>query len=88
MAGDARVAGMESKQERIMLETDRHRIVGMVTLASDGYRSRLSDMLNAGERIFIPVTDAVVEPLNGGEVLHHDFVAVSRNHIVFAVGLS
>ncbi|MEA2224460.1 MAG: hypothetical protein QOH83_2836, partial [Solirubrobacteraceae bacterium] len=32
------------RYERISIDTPRHRIVGIATLAGDGYRSRLSDL--------------------------------------------
>ena len=79
---------MQHRYERISIDTPRHRIVGVATLASDGYRSRLSDLLNAPEREFIALTDATVEVLDGhAEVQHHDFIAVHRQHVVFAVSL-
>jgi hypothetical protein len=74
---------MDTRQERICLETGRHRIVGMVTLARDGYRSRISDLLNASEREFLSLTDVTVEPLEGGTPENHPFMAVARRHIVF-----
>ncbi|MCW2958892.1 MAG: hypothetical protein JWP18_1695, partial [Solirubrobacterales bacterium] len=37
----------QHRYERVIIETVRHRIEGTVTLARDGYRSRLSDVLNA-----------------------------------------
>ena len=40
---------MENRVERIVVETDRHRIVGDVTLPREGYRSRLSEYLNHGD---------------------------------------
>ncbi|GAC1438464.1 MAG: hypothetical protein NVSMB51_14400 [Solirubrobacteraceae bacterium] len=78
---------MEQRREQVMFETQNHRIVGTVTLAGDGYRSRLSDMLNASEQIFIPVTGASVEPLTGGEAVRHEFLALGREHVVYAVAL-
>lgn len=79
---------MQHRYERISIDTPRHRIVGVATLASDGYRSRLSDLLNAPEREFIALTDATVELLDGdSEVRHYDFIAVHRQHVVFAVSL-
>ncbi|MGI8729499.1 MAG: DUF6812 domain-containing protein [Solirubrobacteraceae bacterium] len=76
------------RYERISIDTTRHRIVGVATLASDGYRSRLSDLLNAPEREFVALTDATVRLLDGDEdPAHHDFIAVHRQHIVFAVPL-
>ena len=75
----------QHRQERVVVETDRHRVWGMVTLARDGYRSRVSDLLNANERDFIPLTDVTVERLDGQGTEHHAFMAVSRRHIVLAV---
>ncbi len=75
------------RKERIELETARHRITGSVTLSQNGFRSRVSDLLNASERDFIALTDATLEPLDGGEPLKREFVAVSRHHIVFVAPL-
>ncbi len=78
---------MEQRQERVRLETSRYRIIGDVTLARDGYRSRVSDLLNATEREFLALTDVTVEPFDGGESAHYEFIALARRHIVFASGL-
>lgn len=77
--------GMEHRKERIRIETERHRIEGVLTLARDGYRSRVSDVLNASERDFITLTEVTVAPLNGGPVELHAYMTVARRHIVFAV---
>ena len=80
---------MQHRYERVYLETDRHRISGVLTLPAEGYRSRLSDFLNASERDFISLTDCVVELLGGdGPGTEHRFIAVSRRHIVLAMPLS
>lgn len=79
---------VQHRRERIALQTPRHRITGTVTLAHDGYRSRLSDLLNAPERAFLSLTDAIVEPLDGEtDGTHYDFIAVHCQHIVFALTL-
>lgn len=76
----------QHRTQRIVIETDRHRITGEVTLARDGYRSRVSDFLNASERDFVSMTDATVERADGsGSAARHAFLAVSRQHIVLAV---
>lgn len=77
--------GIDHRHERIRVETERHRIEGIVTLARDGYRSRLSDVLNASERDFITLTDVTVAPLEGGPIELHSFLSLARRHIVFAV---
>lgn len=84
----ADVRGMQQqRRERIELETHRHRMTGSVTLAQNGFRSRVSDLLNASEREFIALTDVEVVPLDGGEPQRREFVAVSRQHIVFVTPL-
>jgi hypothetical protein len=75
----------EERRERIRLETPRHRIEGSLMLARDGYRSRVSDMLNASERDFLTLTDVTLVPLDGGPTERHAFMAIARVHIVYVV---
>ncbi len=78
-------SNVEHRRERVLIETTGHRIEGLITLARDGYRSRVSDVLNASEREFLTLTEVTVEPLDGGKIENHPFLAVARRHIVFAV---
>ena len=79
---------MQHRHEHVYVETDRHRITGVLTLPHDGYRSRLSDFLNASERDFISLTSCVVELIGrDGTGTEHPFIAVSRRHIVFDIPL-
>jgi hypothetical protein len=78
---------MDNRQERIRIETERHRIEGLLTLARDGYRSRVSDVLNASEREFLTLTDVAVTPLDGGPVELHPYLSLARRHIIFAVSI-
>jgi hypothetical protein len=79
---------MDHRRERIRVETERHRIEGFLTLARDGYRSRVSDVLNASERDFLTLTEVSVAPLEGGPIELHDYLTLARRHIVFAVAAS
>jgi hypothetical protein len=79
---------MEHRRERIRIETERHRIEGILTLARDGYRSRVSDVLNASERDFITLTEVSVSPIDGGSIELHPYLTLARRHIVFAVAAS
>lgn len=75
---------MDQRSERVELETARHKISGVVTLPRDGYRSRLSDLLNTSDRDFLPLTAATVEALDGSAPAStHEFLAVNRDHIMF-----
>jgi hypothetical protein len=76
---------IDQRRERIRIETERHRIEGVLTLARDGYRSRVSDVLNASERDFLTLTEVTVAPLEGGPVELHPYLTLARRHIVFAV---
>ena len=71
---------------RIIVETDRHRITGLLRLPADGYRSRLTDYLNASERVFVALTDVEVAGLQGEvRVERRPFLALSLRHIVLAM---
>lgn len=77
---------MQHRYERVYVETERHRISGFLTLPADGYRSRLSDFLNSADRDFVSLTDCTVELIGReGPGTNHDFIAVSRQHIVLAI---
>jgi len=76
---------MELRDERIVVETSRYRITGILRLPKDGYRSRLTDYLNASERNFLPLTDVEIAPLDGGNAERRAFVALSLSQIVLAM---
>jgi hypothetical protein len=76
---------VEHRDERIVLETGRHRITGSLRLPRDGYRSRLTDFLNSAERDFIALTDVELQSLDGDDPPERrNFIAVARMHIVVA----
>jgi hypothetical protein len=78
-----KVAAMEHRDERIVVETSRYRVSGILRLPRDGYRSRLTDYLNASEREFIALTDVEIESLEAGlPAERRAFVAVSLRHVV------
>ncbi|MEA2495691.1 MAG: hypothetical protein QOJ29_3602 [Thermoleophilaceae bacterium] len=88
MASSETLAAMNSRPLRILVETPRYRIVGTLVLPRDGYRSRLSDFLNSSDRDFISLTDVSMEALDAegraGRAVEHEFITVSRRHIVLA----
>ena len=73
---------MDLRLEQIVLETDRWRIEGSLTLPREGYRSRLSDYVNQRDREFFSIQDATLTALDDpDEVRHMAFVMVARSHI-------
>lgn len=80
------MARVEHRDERIIIETERHRITGLLRLPVDGYRSRLTDYLNASERTFLALTDVEVTRLEeSAQVEQREFLALSLRHVVLAM---
>ena len=71
------------RTERVLIQTDRLEITGNLTLPSEGYRSRLTDYLNAVDQEFLALTDVESRPRGGGEATSYPFVAVARRQIVY-----
>jgi hypothetical protein len=77
---------VEQRNERVIIETDRHRIIGQLRLPADGYRSRLTDYLNSSEREFLALTDVEVTNLKGTpRIERRDFIALSLRHVMLAM---
>jgi hypothetical protein len=53
------------RRERVVVETDRYRVEGMLTLPREGYRSRLSDYVNRRDHDFFTIVDAELKALDG-----------------------
>ena len=78
---------IERRVERVQFETDRHVVVGDVTLPPEGYQSRFSDSLNRVDVDFIPIVNAEIAPLEGGEVTRRAFIVLSKAHVRLAFPL-
>ncbi len=77
---------MDTREEQVVVETERYRLTGTVRLPAEGYRSRLTDHLNAGGHEFLALTDVEVVSLDdpARPPTRHEYVALGRRHIVFA----
>lgn len=75
------------RRERVFCETDRHTVVGDVTLPSEGYQARFSDAINRGEVAFLPLVNVELTPLGGGETERRDFLVLAKRHIRLAYPL-
>lgn len=66
----------------MVLETDRYRISGTLTMPREGYRSRLSDYVNQRDREFFTVSDATITELDvPGQSREVPFLMVGRSHV-------
>jgi hypothetical protein len=79
---------IERRVERTVFETDRHLLVGDVTLPPAGYQSRFSDSLNRTDLEFVPLTNVEITAFDGGEVSKRPFAVVSKRHIRLAYPLT
>ncbi len=78
---------MDTRKERVVLETLNHRIVGDIHLPSEGYLSRFSDFLNRTELRFVTLTDAqMIERTSDGatRISEHPFITIGTDHVQFA----
>jgi len=74
----------ERRVERVAFETDRHLVVGDLTLPPTGYQSRFSDSINRGDLEFVQLTNVEITPLEGGAPRELPFVILSKRHIHLA----
>ena len=73
---------MDLRRERVVVETDRYRVAGHMTLPAEGYRSRLSDHVNRRDLEFFTVQDAELRPLDGkGEVRQVPVLMLAARHV-------
>jgi hypothetical protein len=73
---------VDLRKERVLVETERYRVEGEVTLPAEGYRSRLSDFINRRDQEFLTVQEAKVTPLDGsGGSWSTPVLMLARRHI-------
>jgi hypothetical protein len=77
---------VEMRQEQVVVETDRYRVEGKLTLPREGYRSRLSDHVNRRDHDFFTIVDAKLVALDGsGRDWQAPVLMLARRHIRLVV---
>jgi hypothetical protein len=76
---------VDLRQELVVVETDRYRVEGKMTLPREGHRSRLSDHVNRRDAEFFTVVDAKLTPLDGGDSWDAPVLMLARRHIRLVV---
>jgi hypothetical protein len=80
---------VDVRRERVVVETDRYRVEGEMTLPREGYRSRLSDHINRRDQEFFTIQDADVTSLDGsGMDWQSPVLMLARRHIRLVVPAS
>jgi hypothetical protein len=80
---------VEVRKERVVVETDRYRVEGTLTLPKEGYHSRVSDHVNRRDQEFFTLLDCSLSALDGSE---REWTApvlmLARQHIRLIVPVS
>jgi hypothetical protein len=80
-------SGENRRRERVLFETDRHTVVGDMTLPSEGYQARISDAINRADVAFVPLVDVEIVPLGGGVAEKRAFIVLAKAQIRLAYPL-
>ena len=76
----------DMRHERVVVETDRYRVEGDITLPQEGYRSRISDYLNRRDQEFIILVNVELLALDGsGRDWQTPVLMLARQHIRLVV---
>jgi hypothetical protein len=77
---------VEVRHQRVVVETDRYRVEGDITLPLEGYRSHLSDYLNRQDQEFLILANAELNALDGsGRDWSTPVLMLARRHIHLVV---
>jgi hypothetical protein len=80
---------VDVRKEQVVVETDRYRVEGMLTLPKEGYRSRVSDHVNRRDHEFFTLLDCSLTPLDGsGGDWKAPVLMLARRHIRLIVPTS
>lgn len=82
-----RGTNVDRRVERVTFETDRHVIVGDVTLPPEGYQSRFSDAMNRDDLPFVPLVNVEITERETGRVTQRPFIVLGKTHVLFAYPL-
>ncbi len=73
----------EKRECPIVAYTRHHRVEGTIILFKG---ERLTDKLNVADRLFEPVQNARVYPLDGGGLLHEaPYLALNKEHVTLLI---
>ena len=72
----------EVRLERVVVETDRYRVEGDITLPQEGYRNSLTDYINRNDQEFLYLVNVELVALDGsGRDWNAPVLMLARRHI-------
>jgi hypothetical protein len=70
------------KRKRVVVETDRYRVEGDITLPQEGYRNSLTDYINRNDQEFLYLVNVELVALDGsGRDWNTPVLMLARRHI-------
>jgi hypothetical protein len=73
---------VDLRTERVVVETDRYRVEGMLSLPKEGYRSRVSDHVNRRDQEFFTLVNCDLVAIDGsGRDWNAPVLMLARRHI-------
>ena len=70
------------KCKRVVVETDRYRVEGDITLPQEGYRNSLTDYINRNDQEFLYLVNVELVALDGsGRDWNAPVLMLARRHI-------
>jgi hypothetical protein len=70
------------KRKRVVVETDRYRVEGDITLPQEGYRNSLTDYINRNDQEFLYLVNVELVALDGsGRDWNAPVLMLARRHI-------
>jgi hypothetical protein len=80
---------VETRTERVVVETDRYRVEGLITLPRAGHRSRISDHVNRRDTEFFTLLDCELVALDGsGGKWTAPVIMLARRHVRLVLPVS
>lgn len=74
-----------TRQVPVKIFTNNNIVTGYVHVATTGYRSRVSDLLNQEGFVFLPVTEAKLHSIDGDVELGAEECVILNKNIIQAV---
>jgi hypothetical protein len=82
------MSSLDVRRERVVVETDRYRVEGEITLSQEGYGVDLADFLNRRNQEFVVIVNSEVNALDGsGRDWSASVLMLARKYIKKIVSL-
>jgi len=81
------MSALDVRRERVVVETDRYRVEGDITLSQEGYGVELADYLNRSNQEFVVIVNSEVNALDGSGDWNVSVIMLARKYIKKIVSL-